>query len=90
MSPHHPRSSDTPAGEMEVPQAVIAQAEAAASSNQPGDGKRHPQYASDQTSEALGSKENRLHSWASGQKYAYISAFLTASLVPYLLDPQTK
>lgn len=52
---------------MEVPQAVIAQAEAAANSNQPEDG---------QTPGALGSKKDPSHSPASGQKYAYLTSSL--------------
>ena len=73
MSPHHPQTSDTTGAEMEVPQAVIAQAEAVASSNQPGHGQRHSPSASDQTPGALGSGESHSQSSASAQKYAYMS-----------------
>lgn len=72
MSPHHPQTSDTTGVKMEVPQAVIAQAQAAASSNQPEDGQPHSQSASDQIPKASGSKENHSQSSANGQKYAYL------------------
>ena len=75
MSPHYPQISDTTGGKVEVPQAVIAQAEAAANSNQPEDSQRHSQSASDQTPEASGSKETHLHSTANRQKYAYLRSF---------------
>ena len=60
---------------MEVPQAVIAQAEAAASSNQPENGP-NLSPAAGQTPGALGSKKSPSHSPASGQKYAYLTSFL--------------
>ncbi|CAD6591036.1 MAG: hypothetical protein ASARMPRED_005155 [Alectoria sarmentosa] len=68
MSPYHSQASDTTGDNMEVPQAVIAQAEAAASSNQPPDGQRPSQSASDQTPEALGSKEKHPRSSTNAQK----------------------
>ena len=55
---------------MEVPQAVIAQAEAAASSNQPEDGPNHSPSTTGQTPGASGSKKGSPHSPASDQKYA--------------------
>ena len=61
---------------MEVPQAVIAQAEAAASSNQPEDGPNHSPSAAGQTPGALGSKKGPSHAPASGQKYAYLTSSL--------------
>lgn len=51
-----------------MPQAVIAQAEAAASSNQPDDGQRHAQSASDQTPGLSSSKEDQSHPSVNGQK----------------------
>ena len=80
MSPRHPETNDLTGGKMEVPQAVIAQAEAAASSNQPEDGQRHSRPASDQTPEALGSNETRPESADNGQKYA-CSRFLVAKFL---------
>ena len=90
MSPYQSQVSDTTRDNMEVPQAVIAQAEAAASSNQPPDGQRHSQSASDQTPEALGSKENHPRSSTNGQKYAYLRSYLATSLVLRLLDSRAK
>ena len=60
----------TTGGRMEVPQAVIAQAEAAASSNQPEDGPNHSPSTTGQTPGASGSKKGSPHSPASDQKYA--------------------
>ena len=61
---------------MEVPQAVIAQAEAAASSNQPEDSPNRSPSAAGQTPGALGSKKDPSRSPASGQKYAYLTSSL--------------
>lgn len=84
MSPRHPQTNDLTGGKMEVPQAVIAQAEAAASSNQPEDSQRHSQPASHRTPEALGSKESGPDSSGNGQKYAcsrfFVAKFLTLRL----------
>ena len=68
MSPHHPQAREIPGGKMEVPKAVIAQAEAAACSNQPEDAQYSSPFAPDQRPEVLGSKESLSPSSASGHK----------------------
>ena len=75
---------------MEVPQAVIAQAEAAASSNQPEDAQRPSQPASDQTTKASGSMEIRPHPSGNGQKYACSRFFVAKFLILRLQDSRAK
>ena len=70
MSPHHPQAREIPGDKMEVPKAVIAQAEAAACSE---DAQYPSPFAPDQRPEILGSKESLSPSSASGQKYAYLN-----------------
>ncbi len=76
MSLRHPQAAATTRGQMEVPQAVIAQAEAAASSNQPEDEQGRAPFVPNQTPEAFSSKESRSRSSASDQKYANLTYFL--------------
>ena len=75
---------------MELPQAVIAQAEAAAASNQREDSPGHAQPASDQTPEASGSKDKHSRSSANGKKYAYLVSSPAVNLVLRLLDSRAK
>ncbi|KAM0795599.1 hypothetical protein BDR22DRAFT_870272 [Usnea florida] len=68
MSLHHSRSGDITGDRVEIPSAVIAQAEAAASSNEPEDGQSHSQFASGQTPEVLISKQKHKSVSANDQK----------------------
>ena len=50
MSPHHSQPDAAAGGQMEVPQAVIAQAEAAATNSNPSEERqRHSEIASERT-----------------------------------------
>lgn len=75
MSPHQAHTGDITGGKMKIPQAVIAQAEAAATSNQPEGSQHHNPLAPNQTSKVLASKEIHSHSLASGPKYAHLTSF---------------
>ena len=71
MSPHHSQPDAAAGGQMEVPQGVIAQAEAAAgNSNQTKDGQRHSEIASERLPEAFNSEESGSHPQAIHQGYA--------------------
>lgn len=90
MSPQHPQASDATGDNMELPQAVIAQAEAAASSNQPEGGQRQSLSHSDQTPEALVSKEIPSRSSANGKKYAGLRSVVAIPFVLRSLDSWAK
>ena len=86
MSPYHSRSGDNTGDRMEIPSAVIAQAEAAASSNQPEDGQPHSQFASGQTPEVLDSKQKH----KSVSKYACSRSVPATFIALHLLDSLAK
>ena len=90
MSPHHSGSGDITGDRMEIPSAVIAQAEAAASSNQPEDGQPRSQFASGQAPEVLSSKQKHQSISANDQKYACPRSVPATSIVLHLLDSLAK
>ena len=88
MTGHHSRSKDASKTAVELPEVVIAQAEAAAASNQPEDIRHYPKPVSKATEEPRGSERSHASPSKNNHAPANASGTLGAPETPIEQVPQ--